>query len=495
MPDFDITIIGGGINGTAIARDAAGRGLRVLLVEQNDLSSGTSWTSSKLIHGGLRYLEQYAFKLVQEGLHERSILLKMAPHIIWPARFILPHHSGLRPAWLLRVGLFIYDMLAGKNLLPGARSVDLTKDEAGTPLQDRYRLAFEYSDCCVDDSRLVVLNAIDAANRGADIRTRTRFEKAERRNNEWHISLNTKCQRSTITSRILINASGPWIEEVNTMMPPEIERSHVKQIKGSHIVVPRVFNHDKAYIFQNADGRIVFAIPYHTDFTLIGTTDVTVTGDPAKVAISEEEINYLCKLGSDYFKTPITKNSIVWSFAGIRALYDNRTLNEKDLSRDYLLQLDGNTTKPVLLSVYGGKLTAARHLAEVALERLAPFINMGKPWTAHSSLPGGDFAWDGITDFIDQSRKQWPFLTQTHATRLVRAYGTHISKIIGNAKTLADMGECFGADLTANEVRYLMKHEWAQTADDVLWLRSKLGLRFSSQQKENLSKFMASEIT
>lgn len=495
MPDFDITIIGGGINGTAIARDAAGRGLRVLLVEQNDLSSGTSWTSSKLIHGGLRYLEQYAFKLVQEGLHERSILLKMAPHIIWPARFILPHHSGLRPAWLLRVGLFIYDMLAGKNLLPGARSVDLTKDEAGTPLQDRYRLAFEYSDCCVDDSRLVVLNAIDAANRGADIRTRTRFEKAERRNNEWHISLNTKCQRSTITSRILINASGPWIEEVNTMMPPEIERSHVKQIKGSHIVVPRVFNHDKAYIFQNADGRIVFAIPYHTDFTLIGTTDVTVTGDPAKVAISEEEINYLCKLGSDYFKTPITKNSIVWSFAGIRALYDNRTLNEKDLSRDYLLQLDGNTTKPVLLSVYGGKLTAARHLAEVALERLAPFINMGKPWTAHSSLPGGDFAWDGITDLIDQSRKQWPFLTQTHATRLVRAYGTHISKIIGNAKTLADMGECFGADLTANEVRYLMKHEWAQTADDVLWLRSKLGLRFSSQQKENLSKFMASEIT
>lgn len=495
MPDFDITIIGGGINGTAIARDAAGRGLRVLLVEQNDLSSGTSWTSSKLIHGGLRYLEQYAFKLVQEGLHERSILLKMAPHIIWPARFILPHHSGLRPAWLLRVGLFIYDMLAGKNLLPGARSVDLTKDEAGTPLQDRYRFAFEYSDCCVDDSRLVVLNAIDAANRGADIRTRTRFEKAERRNNEWHISLNTKCQRSTITSRILINASGPWIEEVNTMMPPEIERSHVKQIKGSHIVVPRVFNHDKAYIFQNADGRIVFAIPYHTDFTLIGTTDVTVTGDPAKVAISEEEINYLCKLGSDYFKTPITKNSIVWSFAGIRALYDNRTLNEKDLSRDYLLQLDGNTTKPVLLSVYGGKLTAARHLAEVALERLAPFINMGKPWTAHSSLPGGDFAWDGITDLIDQSRKQWPFLTQTHATRLVRAYGTHISKIIGNAKTLADMGECFGADLTANEVRYLMKHEWAQTADDVLWLRSKLGLRFSSQQKENLSKFMASEIT
>ncbi len=493
MPDFDITIIGGGINGTAIARDAAGRGLRVLLVEQNDLSSGTSWTSSKLIHGGLRYLEQYAFKLVQEGLHERSILLKMAPHIIWPARFVLPHHSGLRPAWLLRLGLFIYDVLAGKSLLPGARRVDLIKDEAGASLQDRYRIAFEYSDCCVDDARLVVLNAVDAAGRGADIRTRTRFEKAERHNNEWHISLNAKGQHSTITSRILINASGPWIEEVNAMMPQEIERSHVKHIKGSHIVVPRVFNHDKAYIFQNADGRIVFAIPYHTDFTLIGTTDVTVTGDPAKVAISDEEIDYLCKLGSDYFKTPITKNDVVWSFAGIRALYDNRSLTEKDLSRDYLLQLDGNNTKPLLLSVYGGKLTAARHLAEVALERIAPFIPMTKSWTAHSSLPGGDFAWNGFAELVKQSRNQWPFLTEPHAKRLVRAYGTRISKIIGNATTLEEMGECFGTDLTANEVRYLMKHEWAQTADDVLWLRSKLGLRFSPQQKDELAKFMTSE--
>ncbi|MDX1921763.1 MAG: glycerol-3-phosphate dehydrogenase [Alphaproteobacteria bacterium] len=491
MADFDITIIGGGINGTAIARDAAGRGLRVLLVEQNDLSSGTSWTSSKLIHGGLRYVEQGAFRLVQEGLLERSILLKTAPHIIWPARFVLPHHKGLRPAWMLRVGLFIYDLLAGKSLLPGAHAVDLTKDDAGMPLQSQYHTGFEYSDCCVDDARLVVLNAVDAATRGAEIRTRTRFEKAERHNNEWHIQLNNK----SVTSRILINASGPWIEEVNGMMPPEIAQDHIKQIKGSHIVVPKLFNHNKAYIFQHADGRIVFAIPYHTDFTLIGTTDVTVTGDPAKVAISDEEIDYLCKLASDYFKTGITKHNVVWSFAGIRALYDDRSLKAKDLSRDYLLKLDGGATKPPLLSVYGGKLTAARHLAEVALEHLAPFIPATKPWTAHSHLPGGDFAWNGFTEMVENTCKQWAFLTPTHARRLVRAYGTRTSMIIGKATRMAEMGECFGADLTANEVRYLMQHEWAQTADDVLWLRSKLGLRFTPEQKNKLSQFMMSEKT
>ncbi len=493
MADFDITIIGGGINGTAIARDAAGRGLRVVLVEQNDLSSGTSWTSSKLIHGGLRYVEQGAFRLVQEGLRERSILLKMAPHIIWPARFILPHHSGLRPAWMLRIGLFIYDLLAGKNLLPGARGVDLTKDEAGGSLQSQYHTGFEYSDCCVDDARLVVLNAVDAAERGADIRTRTRFEKAARQGNEWQIQLNSAGTPSSITSRILINASGPWIEEVNAMMPPEIPRDPIKQIKGSHIVVPKLFNHDKAYIFQNTDGRIVFAIPYQADFTLIGTTDVTVAGDPAAAAISDEEIDYLCTLASGYFKTSITRKDVAWHFAGIRALYDDRTLKAKDLSRDYLLQLDGDAAKPPLLSVYGGKLTAARHLAEVALERLAPFMPNTKPWTANSSLPGGDFAWDGFARTVKNARKKWNFLTERHAERMVRAYGTRITNIIGNAASMAGMGECFGADLTANEVRYLMQHEWAQTADDVLWLRSKLGLRFTEAQKEALSKFMMSE--
>ncbi|NDE89980.1 MAG: glycerol-3-phosphate dehydrogenase [Alphaproteobacteria bacterium] len=493
MADYDLTIIGGGINGTAIARDAAGRGLRVLLVEQNDLSSGTSWTSSKLIHGGLRYLEQGAFALVQEGLHERALLLHMAPHIIWPTRFVLPHHKALRPAWQLRLGLFIYDLLAGKSMLPGTCTVDLTTDDAGKPLQPHLRKGFEYSDCCVDDARLVILNAVDAAEHGADIRTRTYFERAERHNQHWHITLNAKSEQSTITSRALINAAGPWIEQVNAHMPSDIPRGAVKLVKGSHIVVPRLFDHNKAYIFQNADGRIVFAIPYHHNFTLIGTTDVIVSGDPAPGAASAEEITYLCKLANDYFKKSITPSDVVWNFSGIRALYDHRSISSKDLSRDYYLALDGDADHPPLLSIYGGKLTAARHLAETALEKLAPFLPMGERWTEHSSLPGGDFPWNGFDDMVKNVCKQWGFLTPAHARRLVRAYGTRITHILGGAKAMGDLGECFGADLTAREVCYLMQHEWAQTADDILWLRTKLGLYFNLQQKEKLASFIASE--
>ncbi len=491
MADFDITIIGGGINGTAIARDAAGRGLRVLLLEQNDLSSGTSWTSTKLIHGGLRYLEQAAFKMVQEGLHERTILLKMAPHIIWPSRFILPHHHGLRPAWQLRIGLFIYDLLAGKNVLPGTRRVNLPLDETGIPLQPHYHNAFEYSDCCVDDARLVVLNALDAKERGATICTRARFERAVRCDNVWHIDYCQSDGNHTITSKTLINASGPWIEQVNSFMPPEIARAEIKLVKGSHIVVPKLFDHGKSYIFQNADGRIVFAIPYQTDFTLIGTTEVKTSGDPAQAAISSDEINYLCKVASDYFVKPTTPSDVVWTFAGVRALYDNRQLSAKDLSRDYLLVLDGDSAKPPLLSIYGGKLTAARHLAEVALERIAPFLPMNPAWTAHSSLPGGDFEWDGFEDLVAQTLTLWPFLSAPYARRLLRAYGTRINYILGNAKSMSDLGACFGCGLTAAEVDYLMQYEWAKTADDILWLRSKLGIRFTNEQKQHLTTYMS----
>lgn len=494
MADFDITIIGGGIIGTAIARDAAGRGLKVLLLEQNDLASGTSWASTKLIHGGLRYLEQYAFSMVQEALHERSTLLKMAPHIIWPSRFVLPHHTGLRPAWLLRLGLFIYDLLAGKNILPATRSIDLTKNEVGSPLHSHYHTAFEYSDCCVDDARFVILNAVDAAERGASIKTRTHFDNATRKDNEWLVSYTCADLSSQVSSRVLINAAGPWVDTVGSAMPSEIKRAEIKLVKGSHIVVPRLFDHNKSYIFQNADGRIVFAIPYQTDFTLIGTTEVKVSGNPAAASISDDEIAYLCQIANNYFQKTITPHDVVWTFAGVRALYDNRSLSTKDLSRDYLLMLDGDASKPPLLTIYGGKLTAARKLAEDAVEKLKPILPMKTAWTVQSHLPGGDFAWDKANDLIEQSHQKWPFLSDGHAKRLVRAYGTRIKNILGNSKSMADLGKRFGQDLTEAEVKYLMQHEWARTANDILWLRSKLGLRFTTEEKEQLETYMAGNI-
>ncbi len=486
MTEYDLAIIGGGINGTAIARDAAGRGLRVVLIEQADLASGTSSASSKLIHGGLRYLEQGGFKLVREGLAERARLLRTAPHIIWPTRFVLPHHPGLRPAWLLRLGLYIYDLLGGAERVPGSKSLDLQSDVAGVSLQPRFKKAFEYSDCRADDARFVVLNAVDAAAHGATILTRTRLERAARANNAWQLSLSTG---QTISARGLVNATGPWIEQVNATLPVK-KHVHVKLVAGSHIVVPALFNHDKAYIFQNNDGRIVFAIPYQQHFTLLGTTDYPFTGDPATVAASPEEISYLCQLANNYFRQSITPADVVWHFAGIRALYDTHERSAKNLSRDYLLDVEDTGGKAPLLSVYGGKLTAARHLAEVAVTKLAPYYNMQGAWTGTAPLPGGDFAYDGLPDLINATLKQWPFLTPAHAERLARAYGTKAKDILGHATSLPDLGEYFGADLTAAEVRYLMQHEWARTPEDVLWRRSKLGLHLNALQQASLARFM-----
>jgi glycerol-3-phosphate dehydrogenase len=486
MADFDLAIIGGGINGATIARDAAGRGLRVLLVEQGDIGSGTSSTSTKLIHGGLRYLEHGAFSLVHEGLRERAILLRMAPHIVWPARFVLPHNVQ-RPAWQLQLGLFIYDILAGFNLLPRASRLDLSTDPAGTPLQPRFKTAFEYSDCCVDDARLVLMNVVDAAEHGADIRPRTKFEKAERKNGAWNITLST----GTVTAKGLVNAAGPWIEGVNTGMPAEIAGSHVKLVKGSHIVVKKLFDHNKAYIFQNTDGRIVFAIPYQHDFTLIGTTEYNFTGDPASAAASDEEIFYLCQLGSDYFKKTVAPSDVIWSFAGVRALIDNRSLKAKDLSRDYVLALDGGYGRAPLLSVYGGKLTAARHLAEEAMLRLFPYFEtMKKAWTAMAPLPGGDFPWYETDKMLARAKKRWPFLNDNLAMRLMRSYGTRMDRILGDAKRMEDLGAIIGGDLTEHEVCYMMQHEWAKTVDDVLWRRSKLGLVLTRAEQDKLKTYM-----
>jgi glycerol-3-phosphate dehydrogenase len=488
--NFDLAIIGGGINGAGIARDAAGRGLSVLLLEQNDLASGTSSKSTKLIHGGLRYLEFYAFRLVREALIEREVLIRMAPHLTKPLRFVLPHHAGLRPAWMIRLGLFLYDHLGGRKILPGTQVLDLTHHTVGEPLKREFRQGFAYSDGWVDDARLVVLNAVDAAERGAVVRTRTRLLRADRADRRWQLVLNARGNRETVTASVLINAAGAWAPEVTTHLLRLKPHAHVRLVKGSHIVVRRLFAHDHAYIFQNADGRIVFAIPYERDFTLIGTTDEDFTGDPAAPAASAEEITYLCRAASVYFRNPVTPDQVVHAFAGVRQLYDDGARRAKDLTREYVLDLEGGGAQAPLLTVYGGKITTYRRLAEVALRKLSPFFALGAPWTEAAPLPGGDFPHDGIEALIARARGLWPFLTEPNARRMVRAYGTRLDRILGEARRLDELGERFGDELTAAEVRYLMRHEFAESADDVLWRRSKLGLRMGAEAVAALTRFM-----
>ena len=491
MADFDLAIIGGGINGAGIARDAAGRGLSVLLVEQNDLASGTSSKSTKLIHGGLRYLEFYAFRLVREALIEREVLIRLAPHLTWPLRFVLPHHAGLRPAWMLRLGLFLYDHLGGRHILPPTEVLDLTHSPYGEPLRREFRTGFAYSDGWVDDSRLVVLNVVDAAERGAVIRTRTRLVRAEREEKRWQLVLNARGHRETVTARGLVNAAGAWVPEVMAHSLREKTSAHVRLVKGSHIVVRRLFEHDHAYIFQNADSRIIFAIPYERDFTLIGTTDEDFKGDPAAPSATPAEITYLCRAVSVYFRNPVTPDQVVHAFAGIRQLYDDGARSAQNLTREYVLHLEGRKGEAPLLTVYGGKITTYRKLAENALKRLAPFYRMGPPWTGTSPLPGGDFPYDGVAALTARALGLWPFLTQPQAERLVRAYGTRLDRILGGARRLDELGECFGGEMTSAEVRYLVRHEFAETADDVLWRRSKLGLHMAPDAAAALGRFMA----
>jgi glycerol-3-phosphate dehydrogenase len=491
VADFDLAVIGGGINGTGIARDAAGRGLRTVLIEQNDLASGTSSASSKLIHGGLRYLEQGEFRLVRQALREREVLFRAAPHLITPIRFVLPVHEARRSAMALRLGLWLYDWMGRRRILPPSRELDLVTDEAGLPLKARFHHAFEYSDCFADDARLVVLNAVDAAERGAVIRTRTRCVRADR-SEEWRLVLNARGQRDVVTVRILINATGAWNElfaETALRQPPA---RRLRLDKGSHIVVRRLYDHDRAYVLQVADGRVIFTIPFERDFTLIGTTDQAFAGDPSTALPTGEEINYLCRAVSDYFRTEIGAADVVWTFAGVRSLYDDGARKAQDLGRDYTLVLDERYGEAPLLTVYGGKITTYRRLAEEVLARLMHFFPRSRPWTAQSYLPGGDFVYDGFETLVDRTQRSWPFLTPGHARRLVRAYGTRAERVLDKATGIDDLGTRFGADLTAAEVRYLMRKEWAQTAEDVLWRRSKLGLRFSPEQTALLERFMAS---
>ncbi len=495
-PVFDIAIIGGGINGCGIAREAAGRGRSVFLCEQDDLASATSSASTKLIHGGLRYLEHYEFRLVREALQERETLWAMAPHIIWPLRFVLPHHSGLRPAWLLRLGLFLYDHIGGRQRLPGTRTLDLSRDAAGEPLKGLYSRAFEYSDCWVEDARLVVLNAMDAAARGAVIRTRTRCTGAVREGDGWTVNLEDTLsgRRERIKARTLINAAGPWVAQMAGTLLGGKTLAAVRLVQGSHIVVRKLFDHDRCYIFQNEDGRIVFAIPYERDFTLIGTTDRDYHGDPGGPKASEEEIAYLCNAATHYFSRRVTSADIVWTYSGVRPLYDDGTEEAQAVTRDYVLALDAAEGEPALLNVYGGKITTFRRLAEAAVEKIAPYLPGATPkagWTRGATLPGGDFPVDGFARLAKAIATEHPYLSPEHARRLARAYGTRASLVLNGGRTIADLGRRFGADLTEREVVYLMDSEWAVTAADIVWRRSKLGLRMTRDEIAGLEDWMA----
>ncbi len=496
--DFDLAIIGGGINGCGIARDAAGRGLSVFLCEMGDLGQGTSSRSTKLIHGGLRYLEQYDFRLVREALAEREVLWGIAPHIIRPLRFVLPHQAGLRPAWMLRAGLFLYDHLGGRRRLPGTRRVDLASDAAGAPLRgELFTTAFEYSDCWVDDARLVVLNARDAADRGATIRTRTRAVAAVRGAEAWRLTVvGSDGSEETVAARVLVNAAGPWVEAVGAAVLGSRAAGGVRLVQGSHIVVPRLYAHDRAYIFQHPDGRVVFTIPYEGDFTLIGTTDRDYHGDPAAVDATGEEIDYLCAAASACFTRPVRPDDVVWTYSGVRPLHDNGGGEAKAASRDYVLLLDGERGMPPLLSVVGGKITTYRRLAEAVLERLASHLprRRGLPagWTGTTPLPGGEFEPEEIEPLITRLARSYPFLERPHAARLVRAYGTLARRLLGSAKSAADLGAHYGATLTEAEVHYLVEREWAVTVEDILWRRSKLGLRLTAEQAAALDERLRS---
>lgn len=482
---FDLAIIGGGINGVGVARDAAGRGLSVLLVEQGDLAGATSSASTKLIHGGLRYLEYYAFRLVREALSEREVLLRAAPHISGPMRFVLPHHPELRPWWMIRAGLFLYDHLGGRDVLPGTRVLDLRRDPAGAPLRPVFARGFEYSDCWVDDTRLVVLNARDAAARGADIRTRTRCTAARVADGRWSLTLEGGVEAQ---ARALVNAAGPWVSRVLSGVMSQPAPTQIRLVKGSHIVVPRLFQHDRSYVFQNADGRICFAIPYQGEFTLIGTTDEDFQGDPGQVTPTPDDEAYLCAAVSAYLRKPLNPAETVWRYAGVRPLRDDGADMAQAATRDYVLELHGN---PPALSVFGGKITTYRRLAEAAMAKLRPFFPaVGGAWTRTVPLPGGEFPWDRIGELQAALQARYPFLAPDTARRLVHAYGTLASEMLGEARSAADLGRVFGADLTEREVDWLVRTEWARTADDVLWRRSKLGLRFSIDETRALAAFL-----
>jgi glycerol-3-phosphate dehydrogenase len=491
----DILVIGGGINGTGISRDAAGRGLDVVLCEKDDLAQHTSSASTKLIHGGLRYLEQYDFSLVRKALIEREILLRAAPHIIWPMRFVLPHHKELRPAWLIRLGLFIYDHLGGRKLLPPTKTLRRKSTTKLDALKPEYRLAFEYSDCWVEDSRLVVLNAVDAKSRGAEVLTRTRCTSLVRSGDHWDAVLEGPSGSETRSFRAVVNAAGAWVDDILGLDAGKKTETHLRLVKGSHIIVPRWHEGDHAYFFQNGDGRIMFAIPYERgEFTLIGTTDVPYEANRDEVKITQDEIEYLCNGASEYYARAVTPSDVVATYSGVRPLYDDHAANASKVTRDYVLKLDDEAGAPIL-SVFGGKITTYRELAEDALQTLEDvFPSAGKEWTRGADLPGGDMPGADFDGFFAGLKREYPNLDSGLLARLARAYGTKVRQLLANADTVADLGRVFGAGLTEAEARYLVDAEFARSADDILWRRSKLGLHMSEAERAAFSGWMADQM-
>lgn len=486
----DILIIGGGINGTGIALDASGRGLSVTLCEQNDLASATSSASSKLIHGGLRYLEQYEFKLVRESLREREIMLKRAPHIIWPMRFVMPHNPKIRSSLLIKLGLWLYDHLGGRELIPASSTLKLTQDPAGECLKKQFQLGFSYSDCWVDDARLVVLNAIGARDNGASILTHTQFEHAQPNGDYWLVTLHDRINdtRIQLNARAIVNAAGPWVDDVLQNKLNLDEPNHIVHVKGSHFVVPKIHSDDFAYILQNEDGRVIFVLPFLENYSLIGTTDVPKDKNFDQLSISRAEIEYLCAVVNHYFEKNISESDILWSYAGVRSLAQENEQNPASISRDYALHLDQSHSAPIL-TVLGGKITTHRTLAEHVLAKISPYFpQMSANWTATSKLPGGDLPDENFSKFLKQLKNNYSALPNSLLERYARSYGTLCAAILEGVSDVNDLGECFGDELYQRELNYLVEHEWARTTEDILWRRTKLGLTFPEQELGNLQK-------
>ncbi len=492
--DFDVLIIGGGINGCGIARDAAGRGLKVLLCEQDDIASHTSSSSTKLIHGGLRYLENYEFSMVRDALSEREVLMRIAPHLVWPLRFVLPHAQHLRPAWMIRIGLFLYDYLGKRDKLPTSGQINLRKDVAGRGLRKQSNKAFTYSDCATMDSRLTVINAVDACERGATIQTRTRCESLTRCDNHWQVSLSSNSGKSQINARLIVNASGPWVSDVIENVASAKSPYRIRLVQGSHIIVAKMFEHENGYIFQNSDNRIVFAIPYENDFTLIGTTDLEYDGDPAECAITESETRYLCDLINSYFEQQISPDDVISSYSGVRPLFEDESSNASKVSREYVLSLNKGESgeEPPILNIFGGKLTAYRQLAEKALKIISTEIGCNdKIWTNKVPLPGGDIENEDFEKFLWSLEQQYGWLPKALRKRYARQYGTRIHTLLQDYSSVEELGVYFGADLYECEVRYLMDFEWAIYPDDILYRRTRQGLMAEHSTRTSLENFMS----
>ncbi len=499
MDLFDLVVVGGGINGAGIARDAAGRGLKVLLCEREDLAQGTSSRSGKLVHGGLRYLEYYEFRLVREALIEREVLLRAAPHIVWPMRFVLPHGAGQRPAWLVRLGLYLYDHLGGRKLLPPTRAVDLRREPEGAPLRPEYAQGFEYSDCWVDDSRLVVLNALDAARRGAEILTRAPFVGGRRDGDAWQVEIEDRQTGHvrTVRARCVVNAAGPWVEQVLGGLGEAGADRRVRLVKGSHLITRKFWEGPQAYLLQNTDKRVIFVNPYEGDeLALIGTTDVPVEGSADEIAVSDAEVEYLLEVVNRYFAHQLRPEDVLDRYTGVRPLYDDKAKNPSAVTRDYVFDVDPPRPgdRPPLLSVFGGKITTYRRLAEHALARLRPFLPaMGPAWTAAAALPGGDIPGADFEGWLRRFRVQRPWLPSALARHYGRLYGTRAGELLAGATSLEQLGRHFGGLLYEREARFLLAEEWARTADDILTRRTKHYLHLTQVERRAFSAWLAAQ--